>query len=127
MRKRQQGMSLVSFIIIGILVALVAITGMRIAPSVMEYFNIVKIINAIVKSGDANGSPQEIRAAFERRADIDDIKTITAKDLTINKSGGQTTISFSYEKRTNLFRNVDLCISYDASTAPGAVSLKRDY
>jgi len=125
MRKHQHGMSLIGFIIVGILVALVAITAMRIAPSVMEYYNIVKIINALVKSGDAQGTPQEIRAAFERRADIDDIQSIKKNDLIVNKSGGQTILSFAYEKRINLFNNVDLCISYEASTAPGAVSMKR--
>ncbi len=58
----------------------------------------------------------EIRQAFEKRATVDSIDVIGAKDLEITKEGNDVVISVSYPKRIPLFGNVSLMIDFVASS-----------
>lgn len=117
---RQKGLSLVGLIMIGILVALAAMVVMKVTPSVIEYYTVLKNINAVVKSGEASGTVADIRRAYERRTAVDETPSVQAKDLEISKYGGQVVISFAYEKKIPLFGNASLCIDYQGSTNPSA-------
>ena len=113
MRRRQSGLSLVMLIISLAVIAVVAIFGMKVVPSFLEYRAAKKAIEAIVQQKQG-ASTQDIRRAFEDRSTIDDISTIQAKDLDISKEGNAIIISFAYRKEVPLFTNVGLYIDYAA-------------
>ncbi|MFZ5512516.1 MAG: DUF4845 domain-containing protein [Pseudomonadota bacterium] len=118
--RRQRGLSLVGLILIGGLLVMVALVGMKVAPSVIEYFTILRNVKAMAASGELRGATvPDVRKAFDRRADVDDIKSISSKDLDITKEGNDVVISFAYEKRVHLFGPVSLAIDYQGSSAPG--------
>ena len=106
---RQRGLTLIGLLIAGVFVALAALVGMRVVPSVVEFMAIKK---AAVRAASSSDSPTEIRAAFERSAAVDDFTAITSKDLVINKAGDRQIVSFSYEKRIPLFGPASLVIEY---------------
>jgi hypothetical protein len=113
MRSRQAGLSLVVLILGLALIAIVAIFGMKVVPSVLEYRAAKKAIEVIAQEKQS-ASPQDIRRAFENRSTIDDISSVDAKDLEITKEGGAVVISFAYRKEVPLFKNVGLYINYAA-------------
>jgi hypothetical protein len=108
----------------GVLVLLVAIVfiaiiGMKVVPAYIEYFTIKKAIAGITQSGELRGaSVADVRKAFDRRANIDDITAVTPQDLEISKDGNEVVISFAYEKRIKLFYNVSLLIEFAGSSQP---------
>ena len=106
---RQRGLTLIGLLIAGIFVALIALVGMRVVPTVIEYMAIKK---AAVRASSAGDSPAEIRAAFERSAAIDDFTAVNSNDLVINKAGDRQIVSFAYEKRIPLFGPASLVIEY---------------
>lgn len=109
---RQRGVTLTGLLMAAVLVGFLALVGMRIVPTVLEYQNINK---ALVRAVNASvtGSPEEIRNAFERSQAIDDFEAVLGKDLLIEKhAGGQIHVSFAYEKRIPLFGPVSLLIEY---------------
>lgn len=110
---RQRGLTLIGLLIMGIFVALVALVGMRVVPTVIEYMAIKK---AAVRAASASDNPAEIRAAFERSAAVDDFSSITGKDLLIERVGDRQVVSFEYEKRIPLFGPASLVIDYAADT-----------
>ncbi len=114
--KAQRGLSLIGLILIGALVAMAAMVAIKVTPAVIEYYTIMKNINAIVKSGEARGTVSDIRKAYERRATIDDTTSIRPEDLDITKSGGEVVISINYAKKIPLFANVSICLDFDGST-----------
>src|SRR3954466_10900393 len=113
-RSTQQGLSLMGLIFVFAIVILVAIFGMKLVPSYLEFRSAKNAIDALARSGGA--SPADIRRQFESRSAIDDITTIKASDLDITKQGNQVVISFSYRKEVALFRNVGLYIDYQATS-----------
>src|SRR4051794_21052961 len=102
MRSKQQGLSLVALIFGFAILVIVAIFGMKLVPSYLEYRSAKNAIDALARSGGA--SPGDIRRQFESRSAIDDITTIKSQDLDITKQGNQVVISFAYRKEVPLFR-----------------------
>lgn len=119
--KKQRGLTLIGLILIGSLVAVVAMIGIRLMPAVVEYYTVVKIINAMVSSGDAKGTVTDIRKAYDRRAAIDDTPSVTGADLDISKSGGEVVIAVAYARKVPLVGIASICLDFEASTRPRAV------
>ena len=118
--RRQRGLSLVGLIVVGGLVVLVAITGMKVAPAVIEYFTILRNVKAMAGSGELRGATvSDVRRAFDRRTQIDEITSVSAKDIDVTKEGNEIVISFAYAKKIPLFGNVSLLIDFEGSSAPG--------
>lgn len=121
MRKKQRGISFLVVFLIGVVLALGAVGGMKIAPAYTEFLTVKKAVAAVAAGEGRTGSVTEIRKAFDRRANIDSITVVTPGELEISKDGGDVVISFAYQKRIPLFANVSLLIDFAASTAPGGV------
>lgn len=111
MRTRQPGVSLMGLIIVLVILAVVALFGMKVIPSYMEFRGIKNAIQAIARE-KPNGSPAEIRKSFEARSNIDDFQSVKASDLDVSKGR----IAFAYRKEVPLWTGVALCIDYAAST-----------
>ena len=118
MRNKQRGVSFPVVFLIGVVLALVAVGAMKIAPAYTEFITAKKAITAIAASEGRTGSVGEIRKAFERRSNIDNITAVTSGELEISKDGGDVVISFAYAKKIPLFANVSLLVDFAASTAP---------
>src|SRR3989442_14068947 len=79
---RQQGLSLVSLIFIGLVAIMLLTIGFKLVPSLIEYLAVDRAVQRIKNEGS---TVREIRSAFDKYATIDDIKSIGGKDLDITK------------------------------------------
>ncbi len=113
--KHQRGVTLIGMLTVGIVIVFVAIGGLKIAPAYIEYFKVKKAIVGVAQT-TSKGTVSEVRQAFDRRAAVDDIDVISAKDLEITKEGNDIVISFAYPKRIPLFGNVNMVIDFAASS-----------
>ena len=113
MRKQQYGVSLMSLIMGLFILVIVAIFGMKLVPSFLEYRTAKAAIEAIAAQAQ---SPGDVRRLFDSRAAVDDITSIKATDLEIGKEGNRMVISFEYRKEVPLFGPVGLYINYAADT-----------
>jgi len=114
--KNQRGVALSGLIFWGIVIAVVAVLGMKVGPEYVDYFKIVKSVKSIAAESSGKTVP-EIRAAFDRYANINYIQTISGSDLDISKDANVVIIAFEYEKRIPLFYNVSLLIDFRGSSA----------
>lgn len=114
--KYQRGVTLSGLIVWGVVIALVAILGMRVVPDVIDYYKIKKIVASTAMNANGKTVP-EIRAIFDKYADVDSIQTIKGTDLDISKEGNEVVVAFAYEKRIALFHNVSLLIDFQGSSA----------
>ena len=106
---------MLGMLVVGIIIVFVAIGGLKIAPAYIEYFTVKKAIVGVAQT-TGRGTVGEVRQAFDRRAQIDDIDVIAGKDLEITKEGNDIVISFAYPKRISLFGNVSVVIEFAASS-----------
>jgi len=113
--RRQQGVSLLSLILLLAVACIIAVLAMKVVPTVTEYFSAKKAIESLKAAG---GSSLDMRAAFTRQAEVGYITSIKGTDLDIVRNGDDVDISFAYEKEIPLFGPVSLLINYSASTNP---------
>lgn len=112
----QRGVTLSGLMIWGFIIAAVALLGIKVAPDVIDYYKIKKIVASTAANSSGKTVP-EIRSIFGKYADVDHIQTITPADLDISKEGNEVVIAFAYEKRIPLFLNVSLLIDFEGSSA----------
>lgn len=111
----QRGVTLTGLIFWGIIIALLAVLGMKVSPHVIEFYKVKNVMSAIVSSGQA-GSVADVRAAFDRRADTDYIETVKSSDIEVTKVGNSVVLSIAYSRQIPLFGPVSLLIDFEAST-----------
>ncbi len=110
---RQRGISILTLVVLVIVLGFVAIAAMRVVPTYIEYR---AIQSAVKKATASNTTVVEIQKAFDRSAAIDDIMTLTGKDLTIAKVDDEIVVSYAYTKKIPLFGPVSLTIDYAGSS-----------
>ena len=112
----QRGVAISGLLTWGIVIALVAVLGMKVVPEYIEYYKILKSVKSI--SGDAAGKTvPEIRAAYAKYAEVNYITTLKGTDLDISKDQSGVVIAFAYERRIPLFYNVSLIIDFQGSSS----------
>ena len=110
---RQRGLSLIGLIFIGIIVVALLSLGFKTVPAVIEYIAIERAVQKIKNEGS---TVRDIQAAFERHRTIDDITSITSRDLDITKEGDKVVISYAYQKKIPILDNVSLVIDFAGTT-----------
>jgi len=111
--ERQRGLSLVGLFLVGIIVVALIALGFRVVPAVVEYIAIERAVQKIKNEGS---TVRELQAAFDRHATIDDITSISSRDLDITKEGDRIVISYAYAKKVPITDNVSLVIDFSGTT-----------
>jgi Tfp pilus assembly protein PilE len=121
---KQGGMSLTGLILVLMVLGVFALLAIKIVPSYLE-FRAVR--DGMARAKAAGGSVAEMRQAFEKFAEVNNVEAIHARDLVISRDGANPEISFAYEKRIPLTARATLVIDYDGTTDPsGVVAAKAD-
>ena len=117
-KRSQRGITLFGLLFWAIVIGVVSLVGMRIVPTSIEYFTIMKAINKVSGDPAATTVPQ-IRTSFDRQREIDAITSISGKDLSITKENEQVVVSFAYDSEIELFKPVYLLIKYEGRSKAG--------
>jgi Tfp pilus assembly protein FimT len=107
-RTGQRGFSFFMLILVIALLAFIGAIGAQAFPTFMEY----QAIRKAVDRSAGGGTPQEIRLAFEKAAAVDDIKSITGKDLEIKREGDRNVVRFAYNKEIHIWGPAFLLLKY---------------
>jgi len=97
-RSRQRGISFIGLVVVGSLLAMAGVVAAQIFPTVLELQAIQKAVN---KASEGN-SVVEVRTIFDKQASIDDIKSISGKDIEVTKEGDKVVVAFSYQREIHL-------------------------
>lgn len=111
---KQRGITLVGLILVLAILGAIGVLGLKVVPTVVEYMSVKK---AVASAKTAGTSAPEIRAAFDRQADVGYIDSIAGKDLDIVRDGEQFEINYAYTKKIPLFGPASLLIEYAGTTA----------
>lgn len=120
--RRQRGLSITGWIFVIAIALFFALLGMKMIPSYLNYFSIVKVMEAIAQDASMKNAPAtELRKAFYRRIDINGIYNFPKKGLKIDRSQGEgTRMIVDYEVREPMAGNVDVVMHFNH-----AVTIKR--
>ena len=113
MPSRQRGLSLISWMVILVVVAILGTAAFRMIPAYLEYNTISTAIRSLLQDNKvAMMSGGEIRAALDKRFVINQVNAITVNDLKISKEGGVMVIATDYEVREPLFYNISIVMTF---------------
>jgi Tfp pilus assembly protein PilE len=111
---RQRGITLLGLLIVGGILGFFGIVAAQAIPSVSEYLSIKKSLKTIANMNLATVG--EIQTKFDATKHLDDIKTLSGKDLIISKRNDKTVIAFAYQKEIPVVEPVFVVIKYAGST-----------
>jgi Tfp pilus assembly major pilin PilA len=112
MRNKQRGLTLSGLLITMVVVVVLGVFALKLIPSYIEYAKAKAAIVAIAGDRSKSSSVNEIRKAFDARANIDDISAVKASDLEVTKEGNEVVISFAYRKEIPIAGNAGLYVDF---------------
>lgn len=112
MKRKQLGISFIGILFVGGVLAFMGVIAAQVVPTMIEFQAITK---AASKAKEGNSVP-EIRAIFDKVAQIDDIKSITGKDLEVTTAGGKTVVAFAYNKEIHVGGPAYLLLKYTGTS-----------
>lgn len=112
LRQRQRGLTFFGLLFVGILLAFAGVTLAQVVPTYIEYTSVQK---AVLKASTGT-TVADVRATFDKAAQIDDITSITGKDLEVSKQGDKVVVSFAYSREIHLVGPAYLVMKYEGSS-----------
>lgn len=110
---RQRGVTFIGMIFIAGVIVFVAIIAMKLIPPYIEYATIKSHFREIARAPDTRGAaPAEVRRAFDRRAQIDNISVLSGQDIDVAEEGEGVVLSANYAVRVPLMGNVSACLDF---------------
>ena len=103
-KSRQRGISFLGLLFVGGVLAVTGVVAAQMLPTLIEFQAVSK---AVSKASKGN-SVAEVRTIFDNAAAVDDIKSITGKDLEITKEGDKIVVKFAYEREIHLAGHKEL-------------------
>ena len=107
-KSKQRGISFIGLVVVGSMLAMTGVVVAQMFPTYLEYQSILKAVNK-AKEGQ---SVAEARMIFDKQASVDDIKTISGKDVDVTKEGDKVVVSFAYQREIHLVGPAYLTLKY---------------
>lgn len=119
--RRQRGMTLLGMLFLVSFIGLFIFAGIRLTPVYVEYMNVVKALEGLKAEAGPGANTQAIQRTLERHFDIDDVHSITPKDIEVSRDDGATTVRATYDAYAPFIANVGFIVHFDKSvTISGA-------
>ena len=108
MKSRQRGISFIGILFVGGVLACAGILAAQVLPPLLEFQAITK---AATKASAGTTVP-EVRSIFDKAGQIDDIHSISGKDLDVSKEGDKTVVAFAYTREIHMAGPAFLLLKY---------------
>ena len=115
--RKQHGISLWGLIVTHGVLGFLGVMAAKLLPSYLEYYAVKKMFAAMEQAGDLKGSVRDIRASYEKRNAIEDVKSVRGDDLEVAKEGGEASVTANWSVKVPLVSNVNACLDFTATTA----------
>ena len=109
MKHQQRGISFIGLLFVGGVLACAGVLAAQVLPTLIEFQAITK---AASKAKEGN-TVAEVKSIFDKAAAIDDIKSITGKDLEVSKEGDKTVVAFAYTREVHMAGPAYLLLKYN--------------
>lgn len=115
--KRQEGVTLTGMIVVSIVVVILLLFAFKVVPVYVEYFAIEQQFKAMAMDPKMRGATRsQIANAWAARASVDDLRSISADAIEIEKVGEELVVSGEYAVKVPLFKNVAACFDFHPSS-----------
>lgn len=112
-RHSQEGLTLLGFAIVVLVVGIFTLVGIRLFPIYSEYYNVVGAMENLKNQPEiAQKSPPQIKDLFFRKLYVNYVENVEKKNVLVSRTGGLH-IRVKYEVRRPMIGNLDVVASFD--------------
>lgn len=108
LKSGQRGITFLGLLFVGGILAVCGVVAAQVIPTLIEFQAVNKAVN---KAREGN-SVVEVRSLFDKAAEIDDIRSISSKDIEVTKDGDKVVVSFAYQREIHLAGPAYLTLKY---------------
>ena len=122
MRKRQSGLTMISWVILIALIGFVGVFAFKLFPLYMEYSSINSALTTAAKNASPSDTPAQIRSSINSLFDVNSINDIKPEDIDIKKDTDTKAmvLTLDYNPTTNFIYNIDLVVHFHKTYTAGA-------
>ncbi len=113
LKSGQRGITFLGLLFIG---GILAVSGVILAQVVPTLIELQAIHKAAKRAANEGATVADVRASFDKAAQIDNIKSIASQDLTITKEGDRVVVSFASEREIHLAGPAWLTLKYEGNS-----------
>lgn len=114
MARKQNGITLMSFLVVLVLVGFFALVAMKLFPMYSEYYNLKGVMAEFAaQPNSASYSPAQVFADLDRRFNIAYVESVEKEHVKIIRQGRSAKLNIAYEVRVPLFGNLDVVGKFD--------------
>ena len=108
-KSRQRGISFIGLVFTASVLAMAGVVAAQVFPTLVELQAINKAVNKAATEGT---TVADVRMLFDKAAAIDDIKSISGKDIIVTKESDKVVVSFEYQREIHLTGPAFLTLKY---------------
>ncbi len=109
---RQQGLTMISWIMVLGVIAFLTMIVLKLFPTYMEHMAVASSLESLASEAEPMG-PTEIRSKLMKRLNINDVENVKRKDIKIERGRGVYKVGIAYEVRTPFISNIDFMVTFD--------------
>lgn len=116
MAARQQGATLLGYIILVLFVGVFAFGVIRLTPVYLNYMKIVGVVDGVAEEFDGqNPTRSAIRSSVSRRFDVESVGVITFRDVAITQVDGGFRVAAIYDHTSPFIGNISFTVHFNKS------------
>ncbi len=110
---QQRGLGLFGWIFVLGAVGGMGLLTLRLIPFFINEMAIQKVVSGTANDpSNSNLDATQLRWSLQKRWDVEGIETLTTKDVKIIKTSTGRALTYDYEARTGLFRNIFIVVHF---------------
>jgi hypothetical protein len=114
MRRQQQGITAIGFVILACFLGLFVFAFLRLTPIYLEHMKITSILNDVKAELDGTKPTiAQIKSAINKRMDIEMVRGKDARNFKIAKSDTGYSVAAKYDSKSKYVANIYLLVEYD--------------
>lgn len=111
--RKQQGMTMISMIIIVVFLLFQVVIAMNVIPVYITDSSVKDIMKELPADPKAAGlPPRELKILVAKRLRVNSIYDVDTKNITVKKGRGVNIVTIEYEPRGTLIGNLDFIVSF---------------
>jgi predicted lipid carrier protein YhbT len=114
MFRRQRGATFLGMLIIVAILGFALYAGIRLTPIYLEYMAVARALEQTAKEHSGNQPTQQgLRSSLDRRWVIEDIKSISWRNVEIKRSPNGFLVRAAYRAEAPFIANVKIVVDFD--------------
>ena len=111
--RHQRGLTAIGGLAVLVVVVSAIVLTLKVAPHYIDFYTIQKVVDALPEDEVRGMSRAALNDALDKRFQINNLRDFTIRDIiTVERTRDNTVLLIQYERRENLFLNIDVVITF---------------